>query len=152
MKHSPSEEGLVKWKELRCYLKWYLPSCERNWSNLNIGVGESLFPLIYKDRLLCSRVPNKYLKEKKRRRGSKQRWAMFETLASYRAFFFFLSSQLLTSTPYDLRNLGKKSTYHSRRKCSCWIILFLYGAINWMWIWSSRLLTLKILRLKWYKQ
>lgn len=39
----------------------YLPWPQGKWSDLHIGVCESLFPLVYQDRLLCSRVPNKYL-------------------------------------------------------------------------------------------
>lgn len=49
-------------------------------SNFNIEVGESLFPLIYEDRLLCSRVPNKYLEK------SKQHQATFETSGCHHAY------------------------------------------------------------------
>lgn len=39
----------------------YLPPPEGKQSDLHVGVCESFFPLIHEDRLLRSRVPNKYL-------------------------------------------------------------------------------------------
>ncbi len=50
----------------------YLPWSEGKWSNLHIGVCESFFPLVYKDRFLRPRVPNKYLAGKEHKQQQRK--------------------------------------------------------------------------------